>query len=190
MSKIEDAVQSTIRANGPHRKLAVGVNHNSSLDGPFHLATMLSDHSTMVELGCAHGESTMFWWLSGRFDKVFAIDPFLGLSKDDFDDPTDLLTQVVIPSHGVVEHIMKKSGDAVYMFADASLDFVYIDACHDYENVKNDISLYLPKIKNGGIIAGHDYCQDFPGTIAAVDEIFYVPDRVFTDTSWMKRVTR
>jgi len=37
------------------------------------------------------------------------------------------------------------------------LDWVYIDACHDYENVKNDLEAYYPLVKPGGTIAGDDY---------------------------------
>lgn len=44
---------------------------------------------------------------------------------------------------------------------DGSLDFVYIDAAHDYENVKLDIEAWAPKVKVGGIIAGDDF-YDFP----------------------------
>lgn len=40
---------------------------------------------------------------------------------------------------------------------DNSLDFVYIDACHDYESVKQDIELWSKKVHNYGIVAGHDF---------------------------------
>ena len=40
---------------------------------------------------------------------------------------------------------------------DESLDFVYIDARHDYCSVAEDMALYWPKLRQGGILAGHDY---------------------------------
>ena len=55
--------------------------------------------------------------------------------------------------------IRKFSMDAVKDFPDESLDFVYIDANHDYENCKNDIREWSKKVKKGGIIAGHDYIE-------------------------------
>lgn len=42
-------------------------------------------------------------------------------------------------------------------FPDHSFDWVYLDANHTYEGVKQDLELILPKMKPGGIIAGHDY---------------------------------
>ena len=43
------------------------------------------------------------------------------------------------------------------LFNDQSLDFVYIDANHSYEFVKEDIELWYPKVKPGGWLMGHDY---------------------------------
>jgi hypothetical protein len=64
--------------------------------------------------------------------------------------------------------------DAVKKFRDESLDFVFIDASHEYEDVKKDIEAWLPKVKPGGILAGHDYHGDendwFPGVKQAVNE--------------------
>ena len=53
--------------------------------------------------------------------------------------------------------IRKRSLDAVKDVADASLDFVYIDGEHDFDNVILDLIAWIPKVKSGGIISGHDY---------------------------------
>jgi hypothetical protein len=65
-----------------------------------------------------------------------------------------------------VKHIITPiRGDSVSVasqYADDSLDFVFIDGDHRYECVKADIEAWLPKMKSGSILAGHDYgwCED------------------------------
>jgi hypothetical protein len=49
------------------------------------------------------------------------------------------------------------SMDAVQEIQDYSLDFVYIDGAHDFQNCTNDICEWSKKVKAGGIISGHDY---------------------------------
>jgi hypothetical protein len=51
------------------------------------------------------------------------------------------------------------------------LDFVFIDAQHTYEAVKEDIGLWLPKIRAGGLLCGHDWQNKFPGVSKAVNEM-------------------
>ena len=53
--------------------------------------------------------------------------------------------------------IRAKSGEAVELFKDGQLDFVYLDAQHHYEAIKEDIALWWPKVRWGGLLAGHDY---------------------------------
>ena len=53
--------------------------------------------------------------------------------------------------------IREQSCDAARYYADGHFDFVFIDANHQYEGVKEDISLWWPKVKPGGLLLGHDY---------------------------------
>ena len=65
------------------------------------------------------------------------------------------------------------SMSAVNKFKDESLDFVFIDAAHDFEHVKEDIREWSKKVKRGGIVAGHDYYvfnSGNDGVVKAVDE--------------------
>lgn len=49
------------------------------------------------------------------------------------------------------------SNQLIDLFEDESLDFVYIDANHAYDFVIEDIELWFPKVKKGGVVSGHDY---------------------------------
>lgn len=53
--------------------------------------------------------------------------------------------------------IRKPSMEALADFEDESLDFVYIDAMHDFDNVMMDIIGWSKKVRRGGIVSGHDY---------------------------------
>ncbi len=55
--------------------------------------------------------------------------------------------------------VKKYSMDAVKDFPDNSLDFVYIDAGHDFVNFTNDLHYWLKKVRVGGIMSGHDYAR-------------------------------
>ncbi len=67
--------------------------------------------------------------------------------------------------------IYKTSEEACKDVPDNSLDFVYIDGNHQYESVIEDINFWESKVKDGGLIAGHDY-QMKDEVKKAVDEIY------------------
>ena len=58
------------------------------------------------------------------------------------------------------------------LYDEESLDFVFIDAAHDMRNVLADVASWTPKIKKGGIMAGHDYGAGHIGVTDAVDLYF------------------
>lgn len=72
-----------------------------------------------------------------------------------------------------VNLINKTSKEASQMFEDNFFDLIFIDGDHSYENVKKDIESWLPKLKNNGIMSGHDYDNFWTGVVRAVDEKFY-----------------
>ena len=80
------------------------------------------------------------------------------------------------PIKHIVNPVRMDSILAAATYADKSLDFVFIDGAHNYESVKADIQAWLPKVKIGGFIGGHDYGNDEPenvnGVKKAVDEKF------------------
>ena len=84
-----------------------------------------------------------------------------------------------------IDLIRDYSSNAVKLFKDESLDFVFIDGAHDYSSVIEDINSWLPKVKNGGILGGHDYSLRFFGVIEAVNNtIGYDKISVRGDNTW------
>jgi hypothetical protein len=68
--------------------------------------------------------------------------------------------------------IISESVSASNLFADASIEWVHLDARHDYESVCADIRAWLPKVKIGGWLSGDDYNNmKWPGVVRAVSEL-------------------
>jgi Protein of unknown function DUF115/Methyltransferase domain len=70
--------------------------------------------------------------------------------------------------------IKARSVNAAKTFDNGTLDFVFIDADHTYTGCKADIDAWLPKLKHGGLLCGHDYGNTempFPGVDQAVNEL-------------------
>jgi alkanesulfonate monooxygenase SsuD/methylene tetrahydromethanopterin reductase-like flavin-dependent oxidoreductase (luciferase family) len=148
----------------------------------------------MVEVGCYVGDSTEIW--AQNCKEIHAVDPWLN-GYDDTDPSSYNIPMKTIEAQfdellpqypNIIKHKMK-SVDAAALFDDESLDFVYIDGDHRYEAVKDDIDAWLPKVKKGLIIAGHDYQHKWaPGVKPAVLEKLGSIDRHFQDTSWCKKI--
>ena len=80
-----------------------------------------------------------------------------------------------------IEFKRMKSVDAAKEVPDGSLDFVYVDALHEFDNVMIDIITWAPKVRIGGIVSGHDYTIQYTyGVINAVQA--YV--RVHNVANW------
>lgn len=69
---------------------------------------------------------------------------------------------------GRVRLIRDFSAKAAAEFPDQTFDFIFIDAAHDYQSVCDDITSWLPKIKQGGLVMGHDY--DWSTVARAVED--------------------
>jgi hypothetical protein len=144
-------------------------------------------NSHFVEIGSWLGKSSSFMAVeianSNKNIKFDCVDTWLGSTEHTsansncFHSATtkiDGLYNLFLTNTNSVKHIIKpirlSSLDAVNTYQNNSLDFVFIDASHDYENVKADILAWYPKVKPGGILAGHDYNTGWKGVINAVNE--------------------
>lgn len=71
-----------------------------------------------------------------------------------------------------IQLIIADSVVASRMFGDRSLDWVHLDARHDFANLKADIQAWLPKVKVGGWLSGDDYDEvKWPEVVKAVSEL-------------------
>jgi hypothetical protein len=133
--------------------------------------------SHFVEVGSWKGKSSAFMCVeimnSEKQIKFDCVDTWEGSVEHKNNSELPNLYQIfkenMKPFEGYYNDLKMKSMEAVKLYEDESLDFVFIDASHEYEDVKDDISHWLPKVKKGGIIAGHDY--GFPEIKKAVNEI-------------------
>jgi hypothetical protein len=80
----------------------------------------------------------------------------------------------ITPVSHIINPVQSDSSAAAKTYADNSVNFIFIDGDHSYEGIKRDLECWLPKIKDGGIIAGHDYHYD--PIKRAVKEIFGISD--------------
>jgi len=68
-----------------------------------------------------------------------------------------------------VHVVQLPSLEAVHVYADKSLDFVFLDNDHSEEHVLSELNAWWPRIKKGGVLAGHDYIESrWPGVVKAV----------------------
>ncbi len=61
------------------------------------------------------------------------------------------------PFGDIAHYYRNSSTNVAPLFADLSMDFIYVDARHDYCGVMEDIIAWYPKLKIGGVMAGHDF---------------------------------
>ena len=72
------------------------------------------------------------------------------------------------PYMGRIKFYNTTSVEAAKIFPNNYFDYVYIDACHEYEFVRDDLEAWYPKVKEGGMLAGHDFW--YPPVAKAVME--------------------
>lgn len=153
------------------------------------IISSLKENCVMVEVGCYYGESTLMWESSEKIIKIYAVDPW-----KNFYDTNDIASQrgnmaeverifdENIKNSTKIIKIKSTSIEASKTFEDESLDFIYLDGSHTYNDLCNDIIHWLPKIKKNGIIAGHDIT--WISVKSAVEKHLGKNYKTFSDSSW------
>jgi len=122
----------------------------------------------IIEIGSWLGESTSCWArevVDIDDSEVISVDWYKGnpdtnlhdiaIQKDIYSMFRNNMRELGLEDK--IKTFIMSSSDAVRFIPDGYADIVYIDACHDYKSVKRDIEQWTPKVRVGGIIAGHDY---------------------------------
>lgn len=112
---------------------------------------------TGAEIGVYRGEFTEVLCKGGL--NVYAIDPWI-MYSDYFERvPVDSYPEACerLAPYKNCKIIKETSMDALKLFRDRSLDWVYIDGNHSFAYVAQDLYFWSKKVKKGGVISGHDY---------------------------------
>ncbi len=162
-----------VNGNGPPFKSRDGTRET--------LAAFMNEigYRTGAEIGVRKGEYSERLCRNIPGLKLKSIDPwhrFRRNSQQRMDTYFNMTCNALSP-YGV-EVIRKTSVEAVKEVGDGSLDFVYIDAMHEFDFVMMDILAWVPKVRIGGMVSGHDYTPPtwVCGVMAAVDTYTKVHD--------------
>jgi len=131
----------------------------------------LNKYSSMVEVGGGKGQNAVNILRNWPMRVLYTIE----INKDYIDHIKDEMRDPKMYALKLCQEPSLESSKRI----PNNIDLVYIDADHSYESVKADISTWLPKVRKGGIICGHDYTRQWPGVIQAVDETFDKKDLHF-----------
>ncbi len=155
-------------------------------------------YSSFLEVGVWRGENIIPLAKSINSCQFIGVDPYDFEEYGDnekLDDKKELLkaeaNQIYSEMEKTSSHlknlkiIRKSSLEAALEFSDNSLDMIFIDALHTYEDVKKDIKAWLPKVRVGGCLSGHDYSLDWFGVVMAVNDVLGVDNVIIkSDSTW------
>ena len=109
---------------------------------------------TILEIGVAEGGSSNVWAnFLGKDGLLIGVDAHLDICTL---DPSKFECQVEL-IHSMSALAKEKVVDVLGKAGKEKIDFLFIDASHDYKDVKLDYELYSPLVRNNGVIAFHDF---------------------------------
>lgn len=156
-----------------------------------YILSTLKDQLRIAEIGVYKGRGTALWVTelinAGINFEYYAIDNFEGSVEHKACNNTPTLAEAkenLKPILDKINIIQMDSLKAAELFPDNFFDVVYLDASHEYEDIKADINAWNPK--TNGILCGDDYIDIWSGVIKAVDE-FCTPNIIGTQWYINKR---
>lgn len=138
--------------------------------------------TTGVEIGVGFGGHCESLLDYRGIDALVGVDPYTceetnndsdTLTQQDMDRVHDIALDRLAKFGRRFELMRTTSQNAVEQFEDATLDFIYLDGKQDYASITADLGQWFNKVKEGGVIAGHDYDNEaLPDVQQAVDGFF------------------
>lgn len=136
-----------------------------------------------VEIGSFIGVSSEL--IAQYCKSLFCVDIWLHyfeIPNSDMDN-AEAEFDAMVSNYTHIHKIKKRSVEASQDFENESLDFIYVDGSHEYQDVKDDLLAWIPKVKKGGYICGHDFTNT--GVNKAIGETLDKSKiTTFSDTSW------
>lgn len=139
------------------------------------LSEQASRHYAIVEIGSWQGRTTVAL-ADNTPGSVTAVDTWKGSvehQKALAKQPQDWLYEQFlkhVAGRANVRAIRQPSLEAAASIGE-TFDMIFIDASHDYENVKADILAWRPLLRKGGLFCGHDFDAGRVGVVKAVSEL-------------------
>lgn len=149
-------------------------------------------YKSFVEVGCKEGRTTGHILKTVPDSRVIAIDPWASMPQQDGVEGGETYQDwdfakieadfwaTVGDNKDRVEMLRLSSAAAAASLCMRTVppppDVVFIDAAHDYENVKLDIARWWPLVRDGGMLVGHDYNHKWPGVERAVADMLNLMD--------------
>lgn len=140
-----------------------------------------------VEVGTDQGEFATEFLSRWKGHRLFLVDDYEPYTERPWGRLGDMLIATVSlmrdpQNYGRFRFVQGKSTDIARLIPETmpwmKPGFIYIDADHKYENVRDDIEAWWPLLVRGGIFAGHDYDDEHPGVMRAVQEFAQAHDLV------------
>jgi hypothetical protein len=113
-------------------------------------------HGRIAEVGVDEGVFSRLFYETKGFREIVLIDPWQDETAQDSMNYKYATVSVAYSKDPRVKVLRYPSVEAAKMFEDGAFDFVYIDALHDEAHVYEDCMAWFPKVRKGGVLAGHD----------------------------------
>lgn len=139
-----------------------------------------NNYKTYAEIGVFNGGTAERILSCTQLGKAYLIDPYTayddnGTASNETDTALAKARNEAYrrnKKYKAAEFLYLPSLEAAKQFKDNSIDIVFIDAAHTYKDCKADIEAWLPKVRTGGVVSGHDFGWRFKGVVEAVVEKF------------------